>query len=266
MCDCVARLKATHIDYWYQTLLDFGFSGELKRLRGICRFILKNEFQKRSHLKSAVHPSRWLCAGQFTEQELDLVWTVCRAPWECRGCVLLRRARLLHVTPGDCRKCSVAGARKRKSDDHAVVAALAKSARLQAPLLETGPRAVLRELQSIHKCHEDWRVWAENAKLTAILGSCSSSWRSVLSGIRCYVAFRGELRCVTHVCLVRPRVCADAVEKHVEVYFPPTVEILLTWSTTFRCCGTWQNYCSYVKTGCLIVDAPVHVSPSVARG
>ena len=38
-------------------------------------------------------------------------------------------------------------------------------------------------------------------------------------------------------------------------FFPPTLEGILAWSNTFRCCNTFSNYLSYVRTGCLLVGA-----------
>ena len=49
---------------------------------------------------------------------------------------------------------------------------------------------------------------------------------------------------------------ADACRPGVGVYFPPKIEILLAWSTLFKCKGTFTNYLGYVRTGCLIAKAP----------
>ena len=40
-------------------------------------------------------------------------------------------------------------------------------------------------------------------------------------------------------------------------FFPPTLTLLLAWSTLFRVSRTFCNYLDYVKTGCLIVGADV---------
>ena len=82
---------------------------------------------------------------------------------------------------------------------------------------------------------------------------------SVRSGVRCYVAFVG-----THLdCLCRAHAhfvfTADATCGEVKCYFPPRLEWLLAWSTLFRSEGTLGNYLGYVKTGCLVVKAPVKV-------
>ena len=55
------------------------------------------------------------------------------------------------------------------------------------------------------------------------------------------------------------RVFADAMCSSEASYFPPGIDTLLLWSQTFRCSGTFQNYCSYVRTACLVVSAPVEV-------
>ena len=53
---------------------------------------------------------------------------------------------------------------------------------------------------------------------------------------------------------------ADAITcKWPKVYFPPQLDTLLAWSTTFRSAGTLSNYLGYVKTGCLIVGASTEV-------
>ena len=46
-------------------------------------------------------------------------------------------------------------------------------------------------------------------------------------------------------------------------YFPPQLHLLMAWSTLFRSPGTWGNYLGYVKTGCLICNAPATVSGSL---
>ena len=84
-CDCVAKLKQSAFDYWAQTLLDFGFSGELRRIRGLCRFFTLNDFRYRQHLCGAPHPREWSGAGQLSVDELELIWAVCQTKVECRG-------------------------------------------------------------------------------------------------------------------------------------------------------------------------------------
>jgi hypothetical protein len=40
------------------------------------------------------------------------------------------------------------------------------------------------------------------------------------------------------------------------MYFPPQIGDILAWSTLFRFAGTWMNYLNYLKTGCMMVQAP----------
>jgi len=51
------------------------------------------------------------------------------------------------------------------------------------------------------------------------------------------------------------------------VIFPPDIESLLQWSALFRCKGTFGNYLGYVRTACLLLNAPVDVfdHPAVRR-
>jgi len=52
-----------------------------------------------------------------------------------------------------------------------------------------GPRGVLRSLALLERSAVARREWAEEARLDAILGSCSLSMKSLRSGVRCFVAF-----------------------------------------------------------------------------
>ena len=54
-----------------------------------------------------------------------------------------------------------------------------------------GPRAACDDLNKRFKCPAEWEAWASEARVEAVLGSCRGSLPSVLSGIRCYVAFIG---------------------------------------------------------------------------
>ena len=67
---------------------------------------------------------------------------------------------------------------------------------LKRPALErrppaAGPRAALLDLGAINRDPESWALWAEEARLGALLGTCQRSLPSVLSGVRCYIAFKG---------------------------------------------------------------------------
>ena len=102
-----------------------------------------------------------------------------------------------------------------------------------------GPR---RTMQSLDLCNMDpteKAEWAADARVKAILGSCSKTLPSVRSGILCYIAFADEL----------------AAPRKVKQYFPPSVETLVAWSLMFRCEGTWSNYVGYVRTACMLTSA-----------
>ena len=73
--------------------------------------------------------------------------------------------------------------------------------------------------------------WLADARMEAILGSCSASLKSVKSGIRCYLAFAEKFLLKSGKKL------------------PPTVDELLAYSTHFRCKGTFSNYLGYLRFG-----------------
>jgi len=57
---------------------------------------------------------------------------------------------------------------------------------------QKGPRAALRELQLSSRSAVERRIWVEEARFDAILGSCPRSLTSVKSGLNAYIAFVGE--------------------------------------------------------------------------
>ena len=104
-------------------------------------------------------------------------------------------------------------------------------------------------------------VWAEEARLQAILGGCKRSLASVRSGIRCYIAFIG-VPVVPYVYTLGCACCVSVADKAfpgTRRYFPPELDHLLAWSTMFQSTGTLSNYFSYVKTACLVVRASTEV-------
>jgi len=110
-------------------------------------------------------------------------------------------------------------------------------------------------MQSIKKVHaalgtEAARLqWLADARMEAILGSCSASLKSVKSGIRCYLAFAEKFLLKSGKKL------------------PPTVDELLAYSTHFRCKGTFSNYLGYLRVGCLAdgESTAAFDDPAVAR-
>ena len=103
--------------------------------------------------------------------------------------------------------------------------------------------------------------WLEESRMDAILGASSRSHKSVRSGIRCWIAFVGVGRSV-FVCLLLAVNCSctDQFDPDKKKYFPPPLDLLLSWTTLFRSGGTLRNYLGYLQTGCLMVDAPTQVS------
>ena len=147
---------------------------------------------------------------------------------------------------------------KRPLEDVAVVSKISKATRFQPPVATVGPRAAVAELDRINDSSEEWSIWIEEARLHALLGSCRASIASVKSGIRCYVAFAGALLLYLGALWCPSVCCADSSGlKNGGRYFPPTVDALLAWSRCFGHSRTWQNYLGYVRTACLVADAPV---------
>ena len=52
------------------------------------------------------------------------------------------------------------------------------------------------------------RVWAETARISAILGGMKLSMRSFRSGLACYIAFVGEHVCGVWPAIVERSICA----------------------------------------------------------
>ena len=111
-----------------------------------------------------------------------------------------------------------------------------------------GPRAALRKLAAGLGSHSEKQAYIQQASLDAILGACPKTMDSLKCGIRCYEAY------------------VDAMNPNVK-YYPPELDTLLSWSTLFRSDGTWANYVGYVRTACILVNAPVDVfrEPAMKR-
>ena len=123
-----------------------------------------------------------------------------------------------------------------------------------------GPRAALENLKRTEQPTGSMRAWVEEARLAAILGSCSLSVPSLRSGLRCYIAFVGRAARVHDVVSLCGSACiVDQVAPNTKCYFPPCLDFLLAWSTLFRSEGTLSNYLGYVRTGCLLAKAPTQV-------
>ena len=121
----------------------------------------------------------------------------------------------------------------------------------RAAPVASGPRAAIAGLEDALAvvdagAREDW---LETARLQAILQPCSRSLPGLRSGLRCWQAF------------------CTRVLHHSHIALPPAATELAAWSTVFRCKGTFDNYVSYVRVGCLLAGADVRVfdDPVVRR-
>ena len=125
-----------------------------------------------------------------------------------------------------------------------------------------GPRLALRESKLREMGAAERASWAEEARLNAILGSCKLSMKSWRSGVRCYISFISlchfwpiSLRMHMNLCLA-----AGTLRPNATNYFPPLLDDLLAWSSLFRSHGTFCNYLSYVRTACVVANAPTEVN------
>jgi hypothetical protein len=105
-----------------------------------------------------------------------------------------------------------------------------------------GPRSTISALELTLHSQAEKSKWCSQARVNAIIGSCSRSLPSVKSGCRCYFAFAQRVLGKTQ---------AQAL--------PPTLDELLAWSGVFRCAETFSNYLSYVKVGTLLKGGCVTV-------
>ena len=92
-----------------------------------------------------------------------------------------------------------------------------------------GPAKAARLLQ-IDNCNAD--EWLRKARSAAIAGSCPRSQAELKAGVRAYCAFATKVS---------------------RLALPPSIDILLAWSTLFRSSRTFKNYLSHVRTACQLV-------------
>ena len=127
-------------------------------------------------------------------------------------------------------------------------------------LRQLAPRAAQRSLFEKLNNTGDRDRWVKDARVHAILGGMSKSLDSLVSGVRCYYAFvGGAMFCCKNVRYLSTT-CSGHVFPEIRRALPPTLNMLLTWSTMFRSSGTFGNYLGYVKTACMLEDAPTEVS------
>ena len=95
-----------------------------------------------------------------------------------------------------------------------------------------GPRNAVKQVQIAVAEGQSNVVWAEKARVMALMGSCPKSHKSFISGFRCWCSFAANFLGL----------------KGNEL--PPTIEGVLAWSVLFRCSGTFQNYVGHLRLGC----------------
>ena len=113
-----------------------------------------------------------------------------------------------------------------------------------------GPDAALRKLElvvpkdSIGRCD-----WLAKARIAAILGSCPKPHESFKSGVRNWIEF---VRITT---------------RNTGTPFPPDFDLVIAWSHTFRCLGTFCNYLGYLHRACCAigVSGPPVMHPALIR-
>ena len=79
------------------------------------------------------------------------------------------------------------------------------------------PMQTVKHMGRALKTPEEREQFVLEAKVDAVLTSCSKSLPSVRSGLLCYIAF------------------VDSVRPGTARYLPPSIDMLLAWSTAFRC-------------------------------
>jgi len=159
--------------------------------------------------------------------------------WLVELSIRLSKMQPLQVTASKLHTNAMPPGRKRKAEAVANITALTGEvlARLQLPtnmgIAVRGPAKATRALptMSADECDE----WLANARVAAVAGSCPRSRKEIASGVRAYTAFAVKLR---------------------QLALPPSVDMLLAWSNTFRCSRTYTNYVSLLRTACQIAGLP----------
>ena len=108
--------------------------------------------------------------------------------------------------------------------------------------VSAGPRAAISDLQAVLGSESERQEWIDSAWNAAVLGNNLHTRASIKAGLRCWFAFSVA---VLHV-------RADRA-------LPPSVRGLVSWSLVFKCAGTFANYVSHVKIGCLLAGVPIDV-------
>ena len=148
---------------------------------------------------------------------------------------------------GEFRESATSRSPRRKQYEHVLELLKAKPKSTVAE--HCGPRGALRKVMEAVGNQDERQAFIKQASLDAVLGACPKTMDSLKCGIRCYASY------------------VDAMAPDMPGYFPPKLDILLSWSTLFRSEGTWANYVGYVRTACILINAPVDVfrEPAVKR-
>ena len=99
-----------------------------------------------------------------------------------------------------------------------------------------GPRAACENLELNAMSNERRLQWLEDARVNAILGSCKLSLKSVQSGWRAFRAFAGVYTCVFAAgdLALFVFVLKESAHPDCKRLLPPSLPLLLAWSTLFR--------------------------------
>lgn len=154
----------------------------------------------------------------------------------------------------------------------ALVKALDDAPKQVAEIGAATPRESLQQLKvALRNKPEERRLWAQRAKIAAILGACPKSQKSLISGLRHWcefvaVAYGDESKASMAYILCHGRGFAFLVMLYMQA-FPPSMDMVLAWSTTFRCAGTFGNYLGYLRTACLAssFEPPPQDHPGLRR-
>ena len=135
------------------------------------------------------------------------------------------------ICAGACQKI------KKRKVDAASLPAVANASLLNSQFSALGIKicgpAKAARLLDVHEHGTD--NWLESARVSAIAGSCPRSHAELRSSVRAYMAFASKIG---------------------KVELPPATDVLLAWSTLFRCSGTFKNYVSSLRAACQIAGIP----------
>ena len=250
------------VEEWFDVLATCWKFESSRRLHAVCSILVRNDFMDWPQLQYASDPSEWEIIAVLTFDELAflrdfirqgkqepkrMVEFVHRSLWFAYGLRSPRTAGVVEPT-------------------RSVNANMFHDITEKRAVCETangvGPAAALKRLKLEDRTPGERCAWIETARLDAILGGMRLPLPSLRTGLRCYVAFvstrgvRGLIPSAVY-CMVRS---SGACFPESVVFFPPSLTMLLAWTTMFRSGGTLRNYLGYVKTGCIIAGVSTGAS------